>query len=299
MDFTPLIINCALTGMVPRKKDNPHTPVSPDEIASDAKRCFDAGGRVFHLHARSDDEEPTYKREIYEEIILKVKKLVPEAIICVSTSGRKFKLFEHRSECLHILDELKPDMASLTLGSMNFPKEASINDPQMIAQLASAMTERGIVPELEIFDMGMLDYAHYLISRNILKPPFVINIFLGSLGMLNATPLNLALIVERLPVGTCWSAAGIGRFQYQMNMLGIVMGGNVRTGLEDNLFMETEKITFASNERLVQRLVALSHSIGRPIATPAQARELLGLGNRNFDDQYSMAQNHRSGEDKK
>jgi 3-keto-5-aminohexanoate cleavage enzyme len=232
----PLVINLALTGMVPRRKDNPYLPVTPEEIAADVQRCFHAGARIFHIHARGKDEEPVYHREVFAEIIRKIKQNVPDAIICATTSGRVYKSFEERSDILDLAGDLKPDLASLTLGSMNFPKQASVNDPEMITKLARRMAERGIMPELEIFDFGMLDYAHYLIGRGVLKPPFIFNLLLGSLGTLSATPLNLALLIERLPPGSFWGAAGIGRFQFSMNALGVAMGGNVRTGLEDNLY---------------------------------------------------------------
>ena len=275
--ISPLVINLALTGMVPRREDNPNVPISPGEIAADVKRCFQAGARIFHVHARDETGNPIYQKEAFAEIIGKIKEKVPEAIISATTSGRLHKKFEERSDVLDLDGDLKPDLASLTLGSLNFPKQASVNGPEMIVKLANRMSERGIVPELEIFDFGMLDYAHYLIGRKILKPPFVFNLLLGSLGTIAATPLNLALLVERLPSGSFWSAAGIGRFQFFMNSLGVAMGGNVRTGLEDNLYMDAEKSELAANERLVERIVGYSQALGRQVATPEQARQLLGI----------------------
>jgi uncharacterized protein (DUF849 family) len=277
MDGDPLIINLALTGMVPRRSDNPHVPLTPAEICEDVARCFAVGARVFHVHARNADESPAYEREIFAEIIAGIRQSTPEAIICVTTSGRQLNTFESRSEVLSLQGDLKPDMASLTLGSLNFPKQASVTDPDMIRRLAGAMHEAGIVPELEIFDMGMLDYAHYLIGRNILRPPYVCNLLLGSLGTLMATPLNLALLVERLPPGALWSAAGIGRYQFPMNALGIVSGGHVRTGLEDNLYMDRAKREPATNLRLVERLVTLAAASGRRVATPAETRARIGV----------------------
>jgi uncharacterized protein (DUF849 family) len=139
------------------------------------------------------------------------------------------------------------------------------------------MAERGIVPELEIFDLGMVDYARYLVDRGILKPPFYVNLLLGSLGTLAATPLNLALLVQGLPSGATWAAAGIGRFQFAMNALGIVSGGHVRVGLEDNLFLDTSREQPATNGGLVDRVAALARAAGRRVATPAEARALIGL----------------------
>jgi uncharacterized protein (DUF849 family) len=274
---TPLVIQVALTGMVPRRADTPHVPLTPQEIATDVQHCFEAGARVFHIHARDVTEEPTPRLEIFTEIVRRIRQLTPQAILSVTTSGRVHKAFEDRSEVLSLERDLKPNLASLTLGSMNFPKQASINEPEMIQRLAATMIERDIVPELEIFDMGMLDYAHYLIGKQILKPPFIFNLLLGSLGTLAATPLNLALMVERLPPNAFWAAAGIGRFQFDMNALSIVMGGHVRTGLEDNLYLDIEKRSLATNVQFVQRLANLAEAVGRSIATPDQARQLMGL----------------------
>lgn len=271
---SPLIINVALTGMVPRRKDNSNVPIIADEIAADVKRCFEVGARIFHIHARDESEIPTYRKEVFSEIIQKVRKSVPKAIICVTTSGRFYTSFDARSDVLNLDGDVKPDLASLTLGSLNFPKQVSMNSPEMIEDLASCMTERDIIPELEIFDFGMLDYANHLIQRGTLKPPFIFNLMLGSLGTLSATPLNLALLVERLPKDAIWSAAGIGKFQFPMNRLGIAMGGNVRTGLEDNLYMNSEK-RLATNEQLVSRVVKCAIAMERPIATPEQVRHLL------------------------
>ena len=273
----PLVINLALTGMVPRRADSAHVPLTPAEIAADAVRGMAAGARVLHVHAREPDEEPSSRTEVYADIVRRIRHAVPEAIVCVSTSGRTHNTFVARSAALRLVDDLKPALASLTLGSLNFPRQASVNSPEMIQQLAHAMRDRGIVPELEVFDFGMLDYAHYLIGKGVLQPPFVFNFLLGSLGTLAATPLNLALLVERLPAGAFWAAAGIGRYQFNMNALGVVMGGHVRTGLEDALHMDAEKRDPATNERLVQRVAQLAVAAERPLATFAQARALLGL----------------------
>jgi uncharacterized protein (DUF849 family) len=263
--------------MVPRRADNPSVPMTPAEIAADVDRCFQAGARVFHVHCRDANEEPAADRAMYADIMRRIRRGTPQAIVCVTTSGRLHRTFDARSEALQLEGELKPELASLTLGSMNFPRQASVNEPEMIQRLAAAMMERGIVPELEIFDLGMLDYAHYLIGRGLLRPPFVFNLLLGSLGTLSASPLNLALLVQRLPAPAFWSAAGIGRFQFDMNALGIVTGGHVRTGLEDNLYMDTGKRALATNEALVRRLAGIAAAVERPLATPDEARALLGL----------------------
>ena len=273
----PLVINVALTGMVPRQWEYPDVHEQPDEIARDAASCMAAGASSLHLHARDSEGDPTFRRDVYAEIVRRVRQISADVIVCVSTSGRDHRLFEQRSDVLALEGNLKPDLASLTLGSLNFPKQASLNDPQMIGRLADMMRERGIVPELEIFELGMLDYAHYLIDRRVLRPPFVFNLLLGSLGTMSATTENLAMLVRQLPADSYWQAAGIGRAQWPMNALGVVMGGNVRTGLEDNLHMDREKREPASNSLLVGRVAALSAALGRKLASPAEARQLMGL----------------------
>jgi 3-keto-5-aminohexanoate cleavage enzyme len=273
----PVIINVAPTGMVPTTADNPNVPVTAEAIAGDCERCFRAGGSIFHLHARDPDESPTYRAEVYREIIRAVKARCPEVIVCVSTSGRTHKELWQRSEVLDLDGSEKPEMASLTLGSMNFPKQASVNDPAMIKSLADKMRERGIMPELEVFDYGMIDYAKYLIERGVLREPFYFNLLLGSLGTVGATPLNLASLVASLPAGATWAAAGIGRFQFAMNSLAVAMGGNVRIGLEDNLYEDTEKERPATNAGLVERIVRLARAAEREPASPAEARAIIGL----------------------
>ena len=277
---TPCVINVALTGNVPRRADNPHVPITPAEIACDARRSFDAGARTFHVHARGAAEEPIPDRDVFADIVRRVRASVPEAIICVTTSGRAYTTFEARSEALGLEGDLKPDLASLTLGSMNFPGQASVNEPAMIQRLAAAMAERGIVPELEIFDLGMLDYAAYLIQRRVLQPPFVFNLLLGSRGTLAATGANLTLLISRLPAGAFWSAAGIGRFQFPMNALGVTLGGHVRTGLEDAIYMDGTKRELATNAALVARVARVAAAVERPIANPSEARALIGLPSR-------------------
>ena len=273
----PVIINVAPTGMVPTTADNPNVPVTAEAIAADCERCFRAGGSIFHLHARDPDESPTYRAEVYREIIRAVKARCPEVIVCVSTSGRTHKELWQRSEVLDLDGAEKPEMASLTLGSMNFPKQASVNEPAMIKGLADKMRERGIMPELEVFDYGMIDYAKYLIERGVLREPFYFNLLLGSLGTVGATPLNLASLVASLPAGATWAAAGIGRFQFAMNSLAVTMGGNVRIGLEDNLYEDTGKEKPATNAGLVERIARLARAAEREPASPSEARALIGL----------------------
>ncbi len=270
----PLIINAAITGMVPMPADNPAVPVTVGQIVAEARRCAEAGASILHVHARGEDGTPTWRPEIYQAIIDGIRSTCPGLLISGSTSGRLWSDFDKRSAVL----DCRPDLASLTPGSMNFPATASVNPPQIVCQLATAMKERGIIPELEFFEIGMIDYVRdYMIPREFLQAPFYANLLLGSLGTLAASARNLDHMVEALPAGTVWSAAGIGRFQFPVNNLAITMGGHVRVGLEDNLWMDAEKNDPATNVRLIERVVRVAQAVGRSIASPADTRRILGL----------------------
>jgi len=273
----PVIINAALTGNIPSKSDNPAVPITAEEIATDARRCYEAGASIVHLHVRDEEGRPTCRQDVFAEVISRVREACPEVIVCATTSGRVNPEYEARAQVLELDDDLKPEIASLALGSFNFPKQVSVSEPKTIRRLAERMTERGIVPELEVFDFGMLDYAKHLIEKAVLRPPFYFNLLLGSLGSLNATPFNLATLAMSLPEGSVWSAAGMGRFQFWVNSIAITMGGHVRVGLEDNLFMDAGKTRPATNPALVERLVKLAQSAEREIAAPSRAREIIGL----------------------
>lgn len=277
MEMQKLIINAALTGMVPTKRDNPHVPISVDEIIADARRCVDAGASILHVHARDEEGVATYRKDVVADIFAGIRASCPGVLISGTTSGRLHGEFWQRANLFELGDELLPDLASLTLGSMNFATQASVNSPKMIADLAGAMQARGVVPELELFDLGMADYANVLINRGVLRPPFYANILLGSLGTLSATPFNLATLVRALPEGTTWAAAGIGRFQFFVNSMAITMGGHVRVGLEDNLWYDSRRTQPATNAQLIERLVKLASAAGRDIASPEDTKAIIGM----------------------
>lgn len=272
-----LIINAAITGMVPQKQDTPYVPITPEEIIEDAIKCCKAGATIVHLHARDENGEPTYKKEIYAKIIKGIRQSCPDLIICTSTSGRVHNTFEKRSEVLELDGDAKPDMGSLTMGSLNFPNQASINTPEMIQNLALKMKERGIVPEIEIFEFGMVNATRVLMNKGILQAPFYANLLLGSIYSTQATLFNLSYMVNSLQSDVHWGAAGIGKFQLTMNLAAMLMGGHVRVGLEDNIYYDKNRKVLATNEMLIQRLVAFAKEIGRDVATLLEAREMLGL----------------------
>jgi len=277
MRDAPVILNLAATGMVPMRQDTPHVPLTPEEIARDCARCRDLGVTVVHLHAREADGTPTHRKEAYARIITAVRERAPDLVICVSCSGRNVSELEQRSEVLALKGDFKPDMASLTLGSLNFPHQSSVNAPETIAGLASRMAESGIVPELEVFEVGMIDASHYLLRKGILKAPLYFNILLGSRGTAALNPLNLGAMLAALPPGASWGLAGIGAYQLRANAMALCSGGHVRTGLEDNLWYDADRTTLATNPMLVERIADLARTLGRRPATPSETRALLGL----------------------
>jgi uncharacterized protein (DUF849 family) len=281
MQGNKFILNFAPTGMIPTKKMTPHVPVTPDEIIKDVLEISTLGVTMVHLHAReSSTGKPTYKKEVYSEIIRGIRKENKDLILCVSTSGRTHNEFEKRSECLEIDGELKPDFASLTLSSLNFNKQASINSPDMINDLAKKMLDRGIRPELEVFDLGMVNYAKYMIGKGLLSPPHYFNIILGNIACAQADMLHLGLMVNELPEESIWSVGGVGNPQLRMNLLSIVSDGGVRIGIEDNIWFDEERKRLATNFDLVKRIISISKAIRKKPYTPEEARYLLKLKER-------------------
>lgn len=277
--YPELIVNFCPTGMIPTKQMTPHVPVTPSEVIEEACGALERGVAIVHLHARDEAGQPTYRAEIYETMILGIRTHFPDVIVCVSCSGRNFPQFERRSEVLELTGAARPDLASLTLTTLDFPTGTSQNAPEMVIALGEKMVARGIKPELECFDFGMINAANMLIGKGLLgKPPHYFNLLLGSRYSVPATARHLSNMVEDLPSGSLWSAAGIGLFQLPMNTLAIAMGGHCRVGLEDNIYHDYGRTELATNQGLVDRVALLSEMFGRPLASPARARAMLGLG---------------------
>ncbi len=275
--YPPLIINVALTGVIPSRSMTPHVPLAPAEIVADAVRCHDVGAAVVHVHARDTDGRPTYDAAVFAEIISGIRKERPQLIVCATTSGRRYGEFDQRAAVLDLDGDAKPDMASLTTGSLNFGDGPSVNSPDMVMALAKRMRERGIRPELEVLELGMVNTVKLLIQKGLVPPPYYLNILLGAPHTAPATALTLSTAVADLPRRAVWSATGIGRFQVPINTLSIAMGGHVRTGIEDSLFYDLERTRVARNEHLVRRLVLIAEQVGRPVANSEEARAMLGL----------------------
>jgi uncharacterized protein (DUF849 family) len=273
-----LIINFTPTGMIPTKAMTPHVPITVSEIVEDVHRACELGITMAHLHARDEATGvPTYKAELYGRIIEGIRKFAPDLILCVSLSGRNFKELDQRAEPLELTGNLKPDMGSLTLSSVNFNRQASVNEPQMIQDLAARMKERGVLPELEAFDAGMINYAHYLIKKGLLDGPHYCNLLFGNIACAQADLLHTGVLVRDLPEQCYWSLAGIGDAQLMMNSIAIASGGGVRVGLEDNIYFDHDRTKLATNSELLQRIHTIAQANERDVMPPAELRSLLNL----------------------
>jgi 3-keto-5-aminohexanoate cleavage enzyme len=260
------IINFAPNGMIPVKNSTPYVPIIPSEIIEQTHEAFELGITVVHLHARDDDGTPTYKSSVYRDIFEGVKKHCPGLVISASLSGRDFQEIEKRTEVL----SLKPDMGSLTLSSLNFVQQASINSPSTILSLIEAMKQNGVKPELECFDVGMINYSKYLIRKGLLHPPFYYNILCGNIASSQADISYTGLMIRDLPEESYWALAGIGRDQLTMNTLSIAIGGGVRVGIEDNIWYDSNQKKLAKNIDLIKRIHRIANELERDIMSPEE-----------------------------
>jgi uncharacterized protein (DUF849 family) len=270
----PCIISVAITGSVPRRKDNPALPVTVPEQIESTHAAYEAGAALVHVHVRNDDETPSSDPGKFAAFQDGIRKHCPDIIVQFSTGGRG-RAMEQRGAMLH----LRPDMASLATGSVNFPTIVYENPPAFVRELAVRMRDADIKPEIEVFDLAMLFNAADLVAEGlILPPPHVQFVF----GVKHALParrdileFEVAKLNEVLP-GATWTAAGIGRHQFEVARWALAMGGHCRTGMEDNIRLDRDRLA-PSNAALVRHVAGLAADAGRPVATPAQARALLGL----------------------
>jgi uncharacterized protein (DUF849 family) len=277
LDFrmsTPCIITVAITGSVPTKKDSPAVPITVPEQIESTQAAYEAGAALVHVHVRNDDGTTTSDPEKFGRFLAGIRKHCPDMIVQFSTGGRS-GMGKERGGMLH----LKPEMASLTTGSVNFAKIIYENHPTLINELAAGMLAHDIKPEVEIFDLAMLYNAAKLVADGLLKAPVHVQFVLGIPG---ALPADRAVLdfeleqLERVLPGATWTAAGIGRHQLTVNEWALELGGHCRTGLEDNLKFDKDRFA-SSNAELVQRVADLAGKFGRTVATPAEARRILGL----------------------
>ena len=270
----PAIITVAITGAIPRKADTPAVPVTPSEQIESTHEAFEAGASVAHIHVRNPDESPSSDPQLFAQVQEGVVKHCPKMIVQFSTGGRGRSQTE-RGRMLY----LKPDMASLATGSVNFPAQIYENPPQLVEELARSMLENNVKPEIEVFDVAMLYNAKNLADRGLLKRPCQVQFVMGIPNALPARRKLLEFLISELkdlmPDAT-WSAAGIGRHQLEINHWCLELGGHVRTGLEDNIKFDKDRLA-RSNAELVSRVAELCTRYGRHAASTAEARQIMQL----------------------
>lgn len=273
----PMVINFAPTGAVVVRSDSEYLPITNDEIVADVAMAVGLGVTMVHLHVRDADGRQSLDPERYADLITRVREIDRELVVCVSLSGRDGSSLDDRLAPLALTGEAKPDMASLTTSSMNFARQASVNDPGVVVAMARRMIEVGVVPEFEVFDVGMVNVVKYLAERDHVVAPHYFNIMLGGVATAQSTPLDLGAILAALPDRSHWSCGGIGRGQLAATGLAAAAGGGVRVGLEDNLFMDPERTQLATNHGQLQRAHQLAEIQMRSVMTSAEFRSAMNL----------------------
>ena len=267
------IINFTPTG-TQTTRSNSLAPLTPSEIIDSVHEANEIGISIVHLHARDEVTlENTYKKEVYQKIIEGIKKYCPELLICVSLTGRNFPELSQRSEVL----QLYPDMGSLTMSSLNFPSGASVNQPDMILSLINEMDKYGVQPEIECFDSGMLNYTNYIISKNLLKPPYHINVILGNIYNGQCDLPTLSTIKSNIPSDSYVCLGGIGSQQLKSTTYGLLDFDGIRIGLEDNLYYKDKEKT--TNTELLKRVHRIMDEFNMTHYTSNELRDK-GYGNK-------------------
>ena len=268
-----LIITAAICGAEVTKASNPAVPYTLEEMVREAKSAYEAGAAIIHVHVREDDGTPTQDRERFRVIMDAIRKELPDVIMIPSTGGATGMTPEERLQPT----ELMPEMATLDCGTCNFGDDVFENTMPTMRAFGKRMIENHIKPEYECFEIGHLDTVLTMAKKGeVPGAPMQFNFVLGVAGCTPATVDNLAFLVSKIPAGSTWTVTGVGRSAWAMAAAGIVMGGNVRVGFEDNVYLGKGHKA-ASNGELVAKVVRLAKELGREIATPAEAREILGL----------------------
>lgn len=268
-----LIISVATTGSRTMRSQTPYVPITEEEIAQQALDCWRAGAAIAHIHVRDEHEQVSCSPERYQKVTDLIRAAGSDIIVNWSTGGGAgLVVDDDRAASI----KLAPELASYDCGSTNFGRTVFINSPDFLEHLAREMNEHLVTPEIEIFDTGMIQVARDLIDAELLQPPYWFQFVLGVRGAAPATARELVHMVDSLPDGARWSVCAIGRHQLPMNMIAMSMGGHARTGLEDNIYYGYRQLA-TSNAQLVKRLVRLAREMGREIATPDEARELVGI----------------------
>lgn len=273
-----LIITAAICGAEVTKAQNPNVPYTVDEIGKEAESAYNAGASIIHLHVRNDDGTPTQGKKRFKECINEIHTRCYDVIVQPSTGGAVGMSNEERLQPIYL--NPPPLMASLDCGTMNFGgDEIFTNTENTIIQFAKEMEKRNIKPELECFDKGMIDMALRLHDKGIIQDPMHFNLVFGVNGGITATPRDVNFLIESLPAKSTFTVTGIGKYEFIVATLGIIYGGNVRVGLEDNLYISKGKLA-ESNGQLVKKVVKIAQELGREIATPEETMQILNLTRR-------------------
>ncbi len=268
-----LIITAAICGAEVTKEMNPAVPYTVEEMVREAKSAYDAGAAIIHIHVREDDGTPTQSKARYKEVIDAILEVIPDVILIPSTGGAVGMSAQERLQPT----ELPLEMATLDCGTCNFGDEVFENTLPMMRDFGKRMMENNIKPEYECFEMGHLDSILHLIKRGQAPAGQLhFNFVLGVLGCASANINNLTWMVNAIPQGSTWCVTGVGRHEFPMAVHAIAMGGHVRVGFEDNLYL-SRGVLAKSNGELVEKVVRIAKELGREIATPTEARELLDL----------------------
>ncbi|NCB29047.1 MAG: 3-keto-5-aminohexanoate cleavage protein [Clostridia bacterium] len=268
-----LIITACICGAEVTKEHNPAVPYTVEEIANEAYAAYKAGASIIHLHVREDDGTPTQSAERFKACMDAIHAKCPDVIVQPSTGGAVGMSNDERLQPT----TLNPEMATLDCGTCNFGgDEVFVNTENMIRDFGEKMIARNIKPEVEVFDKGMIDMAIRLNKKGFIKSPMHFDFVMGVNGGISGEPRDLLFMAESIPAGSTWTVAGVGRYEFPMAVMGIIMGGHVRVGFEDNVYL-SKGVLAKSNAELVEKVVRLANELGRPVATPAEAREILGL----------------------
>ena len=268
-----LIISACICGAEVTKENNPAVPYTVEEVVREAKSAYDAGASVIHLHVREDDGTPTQDKDRFQECMDAIYEVCPDVIIQPSTGGAVGMTDLERLQSTEVTPT--PEFATLDCGTVNFGgDEIFVNTDNTIMNFAKIMKERGIKPELEVFDKGMIDIALKVDKKGLLVHPLHFDFVLGI--QMTATIRDLAFMVGSIPPGSTWTVAGIGRYEFEMAAAGIIMGGHVRVGFEDNLYIE-KGVLSKSNGELVEKVVKIADIFHREIATPDEARAIMSM----------------------
>lgn len=268
-----LIITAAICGAEVTKEHNPSVPYTVEEIAREAELAYKAGASIIHLHVREDDGTPTQSRDRFKACIDAIKAKCPDVIIQPSTGGAVGMSNEERLQPV----DLKPEMATLDCGTCNFGgDDIFVNTENAIKEFGKKMIDLNVKPEVEVFDKGMIDMAIRLNKKGYIKSPMHFNFVLGVNGGISAEPRDFVFMMGSIPQGSTFTVSGIGRNEFPMAAMSIISGGHVRVGYEDNVYI-SKGVLAKSNGELVEKVVRLAKELGREIATPAEARQILGL----------------------